>query len=88
MESLGSGMSEALMLNSAIKVRNQKKTGRIELQTFSFPPCKPTSDLIDWEIGATHYKLSDEKIDYVVNYDVKYRMGQSEDEDAIENLEE
>lgn len=82
---LAEEMTESLRSNSAIKIRNQKKTGRIELQTFSFPPCKPSSDLIDWEIGPDQYQLTDEEIDYVVNYDIKYRMGQSDGEDDSED---
>jgi len=32
---------------------------------------------------AAHYELTDEELDYVLNYDIKYRMGLSEeDEDA------
>jgi hypothetical protein len=84
LELLGQQMSESLRRNSAIKVRNQKKTGRIELQTFSFPPCKPASDAIDLEIGPIHYGLSDVEIDYIVNYDVKYRMGQTDEDDGGE----
>ena len=84
LEVLGEQMSDSLRRHSAIKVRNQKKTGRIELQTFSFPPCKPASDAIDLEVGPVHYGLSDIETDYIVNYDIKYRMGQMEEDDGSE----
>jgi len=28
---------------------------------------------------ATHYQLSDEETDFIINYDIKYRMGGTED---------
>ncbi len=85
LEVLGEQMTRALQSNSKMKVRNQKKTGRIELQTFSFAPCKPSADLIDKELGRDQYHLTDEEIDYVINYDIKYRMGQSDGEEEMED---
>ena len=32
-------------------------------------------DLIDQEL-ASHYEFTDEELDYVVNYDIKFRLGQ------------
>lgn len=31
---------------------------------------------------AHHYGLSDEEMDFIINYDVKYRMGTSAGEDG------
>jgi len=35
---------------------------------------KPIIDEIDRAL-AHHYGLSDEELDFIINYDVKYRMG-------------
>ena len=36
--------------------------------------CKPLIDEID-RVLARHYGLTDEELDFIVNYDIKYRMG-------------
>ena len=38
---------------------------------------KPFFDEID-RILAQHYGFSDEELDFILNYDIKYRMGQDE----------
>lgn len=35
---------------------------------------KPTIDEIDRVLGV-HYGITDEELDFIVNYDIKYRMG-------------
>ena len=35
---------------------------------------KPILDQID-RVLALHYGLSDEEVDFIINYDIKYRMG-------------
>src|SRR5205807_3266901 len=40
---------------------------------------KPIMDRID-EVLADHYKLSDIELDFVQNYDVKFRVSESESE--------
>ena len=45
-------------------------------------PClfKPIMGEIDHAL-AHHYGLSDEELDFIINYDVKYRMGVSAGEE-------
>ena len=38
------------------------------------PVSKPTVDKID-RVLAERYGLTDEELDFIINYDVKYRMG-------------
>ncbi|GER86002.1 hypothetical protein KDW_01640 [Dictyobacter vulcani] len=38
---------------------------------------KPIIDRID-ELLAQHYGLTAEELDFIINYDIKYRMGQSQ----------
>ena len=37
-------------------------------------PCKPIIDKID-RVLAEHYGFTDEELDFIINYDIKYRMG-------------
>ena len=61
-------------LNSEIRIRRQKSTGDIYLQTFFITKSKPIIDEIDKEL-AQHYGFTDEELDFIINYDIKYRMG-------------
>jgi hypothetical protein len=40
-----------------------------------------TRDQID-RVLAGHYGLTDEKLDFIINYDIKYRMGLGSDEES------
>lgn len=55
-------------------VREQKKTGRTETQSFKIQKSKAIIDDIDRAL-APHYGFTDEELDYIINYDIKYRMG-------------
>ena len=41
---------------------------------------KPVIDEIDGML-AKHYGFTDEELDFIINYDIKYRMGQDEAND-------
>lgn len=60
--------------NSALLVREQKQTGRTETQSFKIQKSKPIIDQID-QVLAKHYGFADEELDFIINYDIKYRMG-------------
>jgi hypothetical protein len=60
--------------NSQTRVRQQKLTGEVRLQSFQPALSKPILDEID-VVLASHYGLSDEESDFVINYDIKYRVG-------------
>lgn len=59
---------------SEIRTRNQKTTGLVELQTFFVGKSKSILDQID-TLLAKHYGFTDEELDFIINYDIKYRMG-------------
>ncbi|MCC8118951.1 MAG: Eco57I restriction-modification methylase domain-containing protein [Bacteroidales bacterium] len=63
-----------LKRNSLIKTRNQKATGLVYLQTFFVGKSKPIIDEID-KVLAKHYGFTEEELDFIINYDIKYRMG-------------
>ena len=55
-------------------VREQKQTGRTETQSFKIQKSKPILDEID-RVLARRYELTDAELDFVLNYDIKYRLG-------------
>ena len=67
--------------NSTMLVRNQKQTGRTETQAFKIQKSKPVIDEIDRAL-AKHYGFTAEELDFLVNYDIKYRLGSDSDENA------
>ena len=60
--------------NSKPLIRNQKQTGVVEIQSFRPREAKPIIDEIDTILGK-HYGFTDEELDFIINYDIKYRMG-------------
>jgi hypothetical protein len=66
---LGKKHIEALKESS----REMQKSG-LRLQTFDYAGAKPIIDEID-RVLAKHYGFTDEELDFIINYDIKYRMG-------------
>jgi hypothetical protein len=56
------------------KSRTMIKSG-LEIETFDYASCKAALDDIDHEL-AKHYGFTDEELDFIINYDIKYRLGQ------------
>ena len=52
---------------------DMQKSGLI-IQTFRYSESKPIIDEID-ELLAKHYGFTEEELDFIINYDIKYRMG-------------
>jgi len=71
-------LTETLMAdlrrNATRKTAVYKATGRVEYDEFSPSLSKPIIDEID-RVLARHYGFTDEELDYIINYDIKYRMG-------------
>lgn len=53
---------------------SQKITERTETQSFKIQKSKPIIDEIDKAL-ASHYGFMDEELDFIINYDIKYRIG-------------
>ncbi|MDR1167051.1 MAG: hypothetical protein LBO66_14515, partial [Deltaproteobacteria bacterium] len=60
--------------NSVMKKRNQRTVGETLVQTFKISSSKNIIDKID-ALLAKRYGFSDEELDYIINFDIKYRMG-------------
>jgi hypothetical protein len=46
----------------------------LKIETFEYTRAKPLIDEID-RVLAQHYGFTDEELDFIINYDIKYRMG-------------
>jgi hypothetical protein len=66
---------EKLML--ALKQNRKRITyGDAEVDQFYVTPCKPIIDEID-KLLALSYGFTQNELDFIINYDIKYRMGKS-----------
>ena len=65
--------------NSKRKNTVYKTTGRVSYDEFFPKYSKFIIDEID-RLLAKHYEFSDEELDFIINYDFKYRMGASAEE--------
>jgi len=75
---LGSEYLEDLQRNSTMLVREQRQTGHTETQLFKIQKSKPIIDRID-RVLAKHLSFTEEELDFIINYDIKYRMGKDEE---------
>ena len=60
--------------NSVSIINHYKKYGKLTIQAFQPRKSKPIMDEID-SLLAIYYGLSDEELDFIKNFDFKYRMG-------------
>lgn len=58
-----------------------EKTGTIEYDGVWPQYSKAVIDEID-RVLAKHYGFADEELDFIINYDIKYRMGGSDNDGA------
>lgn len=70
---------ESLEENSTMLTRIQKQTGETQTQSFKISLSKPILDEIDTVLAA-HYGFTAEELDFIINYDIKYRMGRGSGE--------
>ena len=74
---LGKKLQEDYQVNSHIRERAYSKKGReftMQKQHFYIKYSKPIIDQIDKQIGIM-YNFTEEELDFIINYDIKYRMG-------------
>ena len=67
--------------NSQIKTRNYSARGRsfvMEKQYFFIKQSKAIINQID-HLLALYYNFAEEELDFIINYDIKFRMGDAED---------
>ncbi len=74
---LGQQLQRDYQKHSHIKERNYSKKGRVftmQKQHFFIKYSKSIIDEID-KVLAKHYGFTEEELDFIINYDIKYRMG-------------
>ena len=72
---LGKKLSKDVKTKSHIRRENLKNGGVREVEIFSdYKKSKFIIDEID-KILAKHYGFTEEELDFIINYDIKYRMG-------------
>ena len=80
LDSLGRTLMSDYRKKATLKVRMQKTTGRMELQEID--PRKSTAILDDIDtVLSGHYGFTAEELDFILNYDTKYRLGRSTETD-------
>jgi hypothetical protein len=60
--------------NAIRKTCFYKATGKVEFDEYHPNKSKPIIDKID-KVLAKHYGFTEEELDFIINYDIKYRMG-------------
>ena len=67
-------LTNDMLAKSRRRVYVYKTTGRVEYDEFYMKLSKPIIDEID-KVLAKHYGFTEEELDFIINYDIKYRMG-------------
>ena len=75
-------LASDMQAKSKRRVYVYKTTGRVEYDEFYMKLSKSIIDKID-TVLARHYGFTDEELDFIINYDIKYRMG-----DELNNSDE
>ena len=77
------GQLEALSIKlgkcSRANTSQWRKSGLL-IDSVDSKPCKPILDEIDTVLAA-HYGFTNEELDFIVNYDIKYRLGRGGEEE-------
>ena len=61
-------------LNATKKTTYTFNKANLQIQSFDIRACKYIIDEID-RVLAEHYGFTEEELDFIINYDIKYRMG-------------
>ncbi|MBI5206544.1 MAG: SAM-dependent methyltransferase, partial [Candidatus Firestonebacteria bacterium] len=80
--SLSNKLLKSYFKNTEERIRSGKIISTKEVN-FDMRKSKPIIDEID-KVLAEHYGFTQEELDFIINYDIKYRMGkelESEDEE-------
>src|SRR5260370_277102 len=75
---LGEKYLETLQTTSRMMLK-----GGLQIETFDYASCKSIIDEIDRVLGK-HYGFTDEELDFIINYDIKYRMGRDNGDESEE----
>jgi hypothetical protein len=76
----GTSVQTSLTANAEYKTIHTRDGSEITYAEFFVAESKPIIDEIDRAL-AEHYGFTDEELDFIINYDIKYRMGQDDGDD-------
>jgi hypothetical protein len=76
---LSSALMSDMVRSSERKTCSYKTTGKVIYDEFYPRLSKSITDEID-RVLAEHYGFTDEELDFIINYDIKYRMGKDADD--------
>lgn len=85
-ERLGRNYEARLKQTKHRLTTQNRQSGQVVQDVYRVSAAKPIVDEID-TLLSEHYDLSDEQLDFIINYDIKYRLGlgrEGADEDADE----
>ncbi len=71
---LSKQLIKSLYENAETRIRNRADGSKQKELNFKVSLSKPIIDEIDCAL-AKHYGFTDEELDFIINYDIKYRMG-------------
>jgi hypothetical protein len=74
---LGENLQKSLTANAEHKTIQTRDGSEIAYAEFFASKSKPVIDEIDG-ILAEHYGFTHEELDFIINYDIKYRLGQDD----------
>ena len=69
----------------ALKNTKEIRVGKLTYEQYRPSITKPSIDEIDRAL-AKHYNFTEEELDFIINYDIKYRMGKDNEEEAEDLL--
>ena len=67
-------LDQDIRAHSNIRIRHYQREGDVECYTIELRKSKPIIDKIDRALGK-HYGFTEKELDFIINYDIKYRMG-------------
>ncbi|MCC5945383.1 MAG: hypothetical protein JJT94_10630, partial [Bernardetiaceae bacterium] len=73
---MSNNMETSLQKNATYYTINSSTKGANKTVTYNKDTTKPIMDEID-TILAEHYGFTESELDFIINYDIKYRMGKS-----------
>lgn len=79
-DALGGELVTSLERNAVVQTIQSKTRGTVQQKIYVARKSKPIIDEID-AVLAQHYHFTDEELDFLVNYDIKYRLGAEDSAD-------
>jgi hypothetical protein len=81
MDKLALELTRQLDASAEFVTASHSITGEIRYEQFRPRSAKPIPDEID-RVLARHYGFTDEELDFIINYDLKYRLGRDSGDEA------